>query len=522
MRLDELLDVAASAFGERVLFEDDNVSLTATGLTDATRRIAALVASMTNTALPIDQLVFIGTNSVAVPIGLYSASAIGVPFTPINYRSADDRLQSMVDRTGDSLVVIDDEMADRITVPDDARLMTTSSFLSAALDPDGALGDAPTVDGGKADDTAVLLFTSGTTGEPKIAVLRHENLTSYVLATVEFASATEGDAALVAVPPYHIAGISAAISAPFAGRRTIYLPSFDPAAWIEVVRSRAVSHAMLVPTMLERILGELEDPARRADRDESADDLSTLRSISYGGGPMPRHVIERALERLPDVGFVNAYGLTETASTIALLGPDDHRIAVASDRPEINRRLTSVGRPLPSVELSIRDPLGVEVAVGERGEIWARGDQVSGTYAGRAPSDDGWFHTRDEGELDDDGYLYLHGRLDDVIVRGGENLSPGEIEQVLIQHVAIASCAVVGIPDEEWGEAVVAAVVVDPTASGVSEEALRAHVRATLRSTQTPERISFRKELPMNETGKLLRRVIRDELTIEFGAPAAS
>ncbi len=141
---------------------------------------------------------------------------------------------------------------------------------------------------------------------------------------------------------------------------------------------------------------------------------------------------------LPDVGFVNAYGLTETSSTIALLGPDDHRAAFSSDDPEVRGRLASVGQPLPSVEVSIRDADGNELPANEQGELWVRGEQVSGEYLGRSDGDDdGWFRTRDAGHIDDAGYLYLHGRLDDVIVRGGENLSPGEIEAVLLQHPAV-------------------------------------------------------------------------------------
>ena len=156
------------------------------------------------------------------------------------------------------------------------------------------------------------------------------------------------------------------------------------------------------------------------------------------------------------------------------------------------------------------------MAAGEHGEIWVRGEQVSGEYLGRGDSPvDGWFRTRDGGHLDDAGFLYVHGRLDDVIVRGGENLSPGEIESVLLTHDAVAEAAVVGIPDTEWGEKVVAAVVVRDGYEA-SEDELRDLVRAKLRSTKTPERIDFRDELPFNDTGKLLRRVLRDELAATF------
>jgi acyl-CoA synthetase (AMP-forming)/AMP-acid ligase II len=171
--------------------------------------------------------------------------------------------------------------------------------------------------------------------------------------------------------------------------------------------------------------------------------------------------------------------------------------------------------------VTIRDPEGSEVPTGERGEIWVQGEQVSGEYLGRAGAGDGWFHTRDAGHLDEAGFLYVHGRLDDVIIRGGENLSPGEIESVLLEHPAVLEAAVVGVPDVEWGEKVVAAVVPAEGAE-IDEDELRDFVRDRLRSTKTPERIQVRADLPFNETGKLLRRVLRDELAAAFATPSTS
>jgi acyl-CoA synthetase (AMP-forming)/AMP-acid ligase II len=226
---------------------------------------------------------------------------------------------------------------------------------------------------------------------------------------------------------------------------------------------------------------------------------------------MPPAVIERALRLLPQVDFVNAYGLTETSSTIAVLGPDDHRAARDGADPKAKGRLASVGRPLPGLEVEIRDPGGRPVPVGTAGEVCVRGEQISGEYVGRKLiGDDGWFHTRDSGFLDQDGYLFLEGRMDDVIVRGGENISPGEIEDVLRQHPAVADVAVLGLPDDEWGELV--AAVITPRGEPDPEalpEALRAFVRERLRSTKVPQVIRFQAELPYTETGKLLRRVLK-------------
>lgn len=260
---------------------------------------------------------------------------------------------------------------------------------------------------------------------------------------------------------------------------------------------------MVVPTMLGRILDAIEE------RDAK---LPALAHLSYGGGRMPVPVIGRAMDMLPHVGFVNAYGLTETSSTVAVLNPEDHRVAHASDDPVVRARLGSVGRPLPTLELEIRDPMGVALPQGETGEICVRGEQIAGEYVGRsALTRDGWFHTQDGGHLDDAGYLFVEGRLDDVIVRGGENMSPGEIEDVLLQHPAVAEAGVTGVPDDGWGEVVAAAVVLEPGATA-DEAELQAWVRERLRSSRTPVVVDVRASLPYNETGKLLRRVLKTEL----------
>jgi acyl-CoA synthetase (AMP-forming)/AMP-acid ligase II len=248
--------------------------------------------------------------------------------------------------------------------------------------------------------------------------------------------------------------------------------------------------------------------------------VPSLRALAYGGAPMPAAVIERALRRWPDVDFVNAYGLTETSSTIAVLGPDDHRAALASDDPAVRARLSSAGRPVPGLELVIRDASGGALPAGAAGRIWVRGDQVSGEYAGSGTAVDatGWFDTRDEGYLDEDGYLFIGGRADDTIIRGAENIAPAEIEDVLLAHPAVADAVVVGIPDEEWGQRIEAAVVLRGAAA-VDQEQLRAHVRGKLRGSRTPDRIAIWAEIPRTETGKLVRRQALARLTSE---PAGS
>jgi len=259
---------------------------------------------------------------------------------------------------------------------------------------------------------------------------------------------------------------------------------------------------MVVPTMLARLVSHLdESPARLP-----------LRALAYGGARMPPAVLERALRVFPDVEFTNAYGLTETSSTIAVLTPADHRAALVSDDPTVRARLSSVGRAVPGIELRVHDadPDGY-------GELLVRGEQVSGEYVGTGSvlDADGWFPTRDEARVDDDGYLFVRGRADDTVIRGGENIAPAEVEDVLTAHPLVADAGVVGLPDQEWGERLAAAVVC-PNGT-VQPAELREWVRARLRSSRTPDVIVTVDELPYNATGKLLRRELRQRL-VEGGS----
>jgi acyl-CoA synthetase (AMP-forming)/AMP-acid ligase II len=366
----------------------------------------------------------------------------------------------------------------------------------------GEPAEQPTVDG---DDIAVLLYTSGTTSEPKAAVLRHRHLASYVLSTVEFASAEPEDATLVSVPPYHIAGVANLLSNVYAGRRIVYLDAFSPTVWLDTVRRQRITHAMVVPTMLARI-----NEAVSAGADPK---VPTLRSVAYGGARMPLSVIEATLATFPQVDFVNAYGLTETSSTIAVLGPEDHRTAFSSDDPAVRARLGSAGRAVPGIEIEVRDADGTALAAGVVGEIFVRGEQVSGEYLNRVapPLDGGWFPTADRGHLDQAGYLFVEGRADDTIIRGGENIAPAEIEDLILRHPDISAAVVVGPSDEEWGQRI-AAVVVPADGATIDLEQLRAWLKERLRSSRTPDEIHVRPDLPHTDTGKLLRRQVLAEL----------
>ncbi|XEM94813.1 class I adenylate-forming enzyme family protein [Rhodococcus sp. JVH1] len=489
--------MAADADGDRIAVGTRRDGLTYRELLELSRGYGSQIGR-----LDAQALAYLDLNSPTCIALLFGCSYAGVPFAPINYRWTDQQVGRALERLAPVAVVAGADFTARVESSDSVSLLDLST-------PDTA---EEAVAARNERSPAVLLFTSGTSGDPKAAVLRSSNLVPYVVSTVEFFNAGPEEAILVSVPPYHIASVSSALTSVYSGRRIVQLPAFEPESWVDLAAEEAITHAMVVPTMLGRILDVLEQRGQRLD---------ALRHLSYGGGRMPVETVERALALLPGVDLVNAYGLTETSSTIAVLGPDDHRVAAASTDPSVRARLGSVGRPIPSIELEVRSDDGSVLPAGAAGEVWVRGEQVSGEYLSHsAMGEGGWYPTRDHGHLDADGYLFLHGRADDVIVRGGENIAPAEIEDCLRSHEAVADVAVVGVPDPEWGERVEAVVVLAAgTAAGVEE--LQELVRVTLRSTRVPAEIHYRDELPYNELGKLLRREVRTELAARLEGATA-
>ena len=488
MGIELILDMAGGAFGDRVA-----LGRRGDGLTFAELDRAAAGGAEVLTRSGAKSVAYIGLNGGILPALLFAAARAGIPLTPLNYRLSEAQLRTLLGELRDPYVVVERAFASAVSA---------ASIAEDWLD--GALRAEPVASTAVEDsDPAVVLFTSGTTAKPKGVVLRHSHLISYVFDTVEFGTADVDDAVLVSVPPYHIAGIGSVLTNLYAGRRMTYLPDFNPRDWLGVVRDDHVTNSMVVPTMLARIVAEL---------DGAIADAPALRSIAYGGARIAPTVLRAALAAFPSVDFVNAYGLTETSSTIAVLNPDDHRAALDAD-PVAVMRLGSVGRMVPGVECQIRDDDGGVLAPGSTGEIWVRGAQVSGEYQGIGSvlDADGWFPTRDRGRLDADGYLFVDGRCDDTIIRGGENIAPAEIEDVLVEHPAVDQVAVLGAPDEEWGERIVA-VVVPAAGTDPEPEDLRAFVRAQLRSSRTPDDVVFRSELPYTTTGKVLRRDLAREI----------
>jgi acyl-CoA synthetase (AMP-forming)/AMP-acid ligase II len=491
MSISLLLEMSSSANPDRIAVVSGDLRLTAAELGELADGGAGVIAGS-----GARHVAYVGSGGALLPLLIFASARADVAFTPLNYRLSAEGLRALIDRLPDPLVIVDDEY--REAVGDGYRVLGSAEFLAQARTAE------PAAEFADPDAVAVVLFTSGTTSQPKAVELSHNNLTSYITGTVEFDSAESGDAALICVPPYHIAGVSAALSNLYAGRKMVYLPHFDAHEWVRLVQTERVTSATVVPTMLDRIVPVLEAEGAA---------LPSLRTLAYGGSKVALPLVRKALGLLPEVGFVNAYGLTETSSTIAVLTPEDHRIALASPDGALAKRLGSVGQPVPSIEVQIRGEDGTVLGPGETGELFVRGEQVSGKYTGIGSvlDEEGWFPTKDVATLDEDGYLYIGGRSDDTIIRGGENIAPAEIEDVLVEHPEVRDCAVVGADDPEWGQIIVA-VVVPAAGANPDPEELRGFVRAQLRGSRTPDRVVFRDELPTNATGKVLRRELVSEL----------
>jgi len=468
-----------------------------------------------------DCLAVLQTNSHRYVEAYYAAAALGAVFLPLNYRAKLPELEYMITTARAKVLIVGDRYVDTVAQLR-PKLATVQAYIAmdtprdSMLHLDHLIGtaasefEAPEVED---EDVTILMYTSGTTALPKAVMLTYNDFTAYVTANVDLADGSARGTSLLCVPLYHIAGATNVMTNLFTGRKLVLLRQFDAAEWLRTVEQERVTHAFLVPTMVKQLI---DHP------DFAKYDLSSLQNLSYGGAAMPFPVVRRAIEMFPQtVGFVNAFGQTETTSTLTVLGPDDHRLEGTSQEVEIRlKRLKSIGRPLPDVELKVVDDDGAELAVGQIGELWVRTPRVMkgyGTAEGTSsPLQDGWLPTRDMGWIDEDGYIFLAGRKDDMIIRGGENIAPAEVEAVLYSHPGVDEAAVIGIPDVEWGQRVAAVVVPRPGVT-LSAEEITEFCRQRLASFKKPEVIQFSEALPKNPIGKVLKKDLRAQLA---GGPA--
>ena len=349
-------------------------------------------------------------------------------------------------------------------------------------------------------DDAILLYTGGTTGRGKGVRLTHLNAVANGLQMTAVCGLRADDVYLHVAPMFHSADLLGT-GVTLQGGAHAYLAQFSPEALLEAMQDLEVTWTMLAPTMIILTLQQA-DPARH--------DLRRLRTVLYGSAPMAPEWIRRTIEALPQVSIVQGYGLTETSPILTVLGDAEHRAAMADGDMTL---LRGAGRPLVGIDLRICDEAGCEVPVGEPGEVCVRGPNVTRGYLGQPEANamafrDGWFHTGDLGRLDENGYLFLLDRKKDMIITGGENVYSSEVEQALYQHPGVSECAVVGVPDATYGEALVA-VVVPAAGHELTTDALVAHCRGLIGGYKIPRRMAFVPQLPKSAMGKILKTELR-------------
>ena len=439
--------------------------------------------------------------------GLARAGMIAVP---VNYRLMPHEMAAILNQVEPRLVVAAADYGDQVggvlplldktpalwAVGDDLPGSESYEALIAAAP------QTPTQSPVEDADVFAIFFTSGTTGLPKGAMVSHRNLIANGFNQMIADGSRADDINLMATPLYHMGAVFVGVTYMMLGCTQVILPRFAPDAWLNAVRRHHASVSLLVPTMLNSVLNAPEFAAA---------DLSSLRLIFYGGGPMPPAVLRRALADLP-CGFTQGYGLTETLEATFLVAADH----VLGGSEAQTRRLASAGREAVEAEVRIVDDDGRDVAAGVVGEVLVRSRSVISGYWNRPDATaqairDGWFHTGDLGYLDDDRYLFIVDRKTDMVVSGGVNIYTKEIEAVLYSHPAVREAAVFGLPDQTWGEAVSAAVVLHPGAC-VSQADLIAHCKDRLAGYKKPRRLWFLDDLPKNPSGKVLKRELRQSL----------
>ena len=506
--LNELSQQQADQLGDKRLFIYQDEAVTFSEFDKRARAVAD--ALLAEGLVKGDRIGFLGKNHPAYFELLFGAAHVGIVIVPLNWRLSKDELAWIAADARLKLVVAQQEFVDQLSGAD---IDATNTVRLIELERDFAdwRENAPKnryAPGVAPDDIAVQLYTSGTTGRPKGALLTHRNLLHYRSLPrerqPEWNRFDPDDVGLLVMPVFHIGGTGFGVQIIAAGASALVATEFDADFVLDAIANEGLSKIFVVPTALRMLV---DHPRARQVN------YARIRTLLYGASPIPLDLLREAMN-LFECGFVQMYGMTETTGTICALIPEDHD-------PDGNQRMRSAGRPLDGVEIAIRDPEGADLPAGQTGEICIHAPTVMAGYWMREEatrevlSADGWFHSGDAGYLDDAGYLYLVDRVKDMIVTGGENVYPAEVERVIEQHPDVAQVAVIGTPCPKWGEQVTA-VIVPVRPDHAEAAAIVAAARESLAGYKLPKQVHFVSALPRNATGKVLRRTLRDQ----FAGPA--
>ena len=439
---------------------------------------------------------------MAVPWG-------GGVLNPCNIRWSAAEIVYSLDDSGSTVLLVDDTfVAMAAQIRRDARSVREFIYCGDGAPPDGMHGyeallaaATPVADAMRCDeDLAGIFYTGGTTGFPKGVMLSHRNLCSAGLSSRAEGLAEQGGTYLHAAPMFHLADMGMSMPHWIEGNTHAIIPAFSPQAVLDAIARDHVTHALLVPTMIQMLV---DHPCMREQRD-----LSSLQYIIYGASPLSEAVLERAMAAFPGVAFAQAYGMTELSPVATISPPWCHTVEGRQ-----RGKLRSAGRATYCAEVRIVDAQDREVPRGTVGEVIVRGPNVMQGYWNQpeqsaAALRGGWMHTGDGAYMDEDGFIFVVDRLKDMVITGGENVYSVEVENALAQHPALASCAVIGIPSEAWGEAV-HAVVVCKAGQTVEAADLIAHCRTLIAGYKAPRSIEFREALPLSGAGKVLKIELR-------------
>ena len=496
---DEIVNFWAGKRPDGPAFEQQGRVTTYREVDDLTRRLITLMKD--RGIARGDRVAWLGKNADTYFLLYLAAARMGAVMVPIGWRLAPREIAYILTDTGAKLLFCGEEFVDTAEkiaaeIPASPQVIEAETARRAAAELPHARYDPP------ARDEAVLqLYTSGTTGNPKGAVLSNGNLLGLRNpgneADLPWNFFEPGDCMLIAMPCAHIGGTGLMNIAIANGIRSEVQAEFTPVGVLEAIENGA-THMFIVPAALQMVV---QHP-RAAETD-----FSHLKYMMYGAAPMPLELLKQAVKTMPNAGFLQAYGMTETSGTISILPPDDHEL-------EGNERMRSAGKAVPGVEIEVRGPDNVEVPRGEIGEVCIRSPSNTAGYwklpdaTARTIDPDGWLHTGDAGIMDAGGYIYIQDRIKDMIISGGENVYPAEVENAIFGHPAVAEVAVIGVPSEKWGEEVKACVVCKPGAQFDPGE-LIAYTRERIAAFKCPKSIDVIPEMPRNASGKILRRELR-------------